>query len=120
MRLSADHAEIRRWVTDEHGLEGWGADYPDPANFINVLLMGGNNIRDDHNQNVSYFNDPSFNRRLKAAALMSGAAVLSSTPPRIGVTRVSTVQVKESTALTLVARSVPRTSKVCEPWLRPV
>ena len=54
------------------GLEGWGADYPDPANFINVLLMGDDNIRADHNQNVSYFNDPSFNKRMKAAALASG------------------------------------------------
>jgi oligopeptide transport system substrate-binding protein len=54
------------------GLEGWGADYPDPANFINVLLLGDDNIRADHNQNVSYFNDPSFNRRMRQAALMSG------------------------------------------------
>jgi ABC-type oligopeptide transport system substrate-binding subunit len=56
------------------GLEGWGADYPDPANFINVLLMGDENIRADHNQNVSYFDDPAFNRRMKQAALMAGDA----------------------------------------------
>jgi ABC-type oligopeptide transport system substrate-binding subunit len=54
------------------GLEGWGADYPDPANFVNVLLLGDDNIRADHNQNVAYFNDPTFNRRMKQAALMSG------------------------------------------------
>ena len=54
------------------GLEGWGADYPDPSNFINVLLLGGDNIRADHNQNVAYFNNPAFNKRMKAAALLSG------------------------------------------------
>jgi ABC-type oligopeptide transport system substrate-binding subunit len=54
------------------GLEGWGADYPDPSNYLNVLLMGGANIRPDHNQNVSYFNDPAYNRRLQQAALLGG------------------------------------------------
>jgi ABC-type oligopeptide transport system substrate-binding subunit len=54
------------------GLEGWGADYPDPSNFINVLLLGDDNIRPDHNQNVSYFNYPAFNKRMKTAATLSG------------------------------------------------
>jgi ABC-type oligopeptide transport system substrate-binding subunit len=53
-------------------IEGWGADYPDPSNFINVLLLGDENIRPDHNQNVSYFNYPAYNKRMKAAALLSG------------------------------------------------
>jgi peptide/nickel transport system substrate-binding protein len=54
------------------GLEGWGADYPDPSNFINVLLLGDENIRPDHNQNVSYFNEPAFNKRMKQAATLAG------------------------------------------------
>jgi ABC-type oligopeptide transport system substrate-binding subunit len=54
------------------GLEGWGADYPDPSNFINVLLYGKDNIRPDHNQNVSYFNLPAFNKRMEDAAKLSG------------------------------------------------
>jgi ABC-type transport system substrate-binding protein len=54
------------------GLEGWGADYPDPSNFINVLLLGDENIRPDHNQNVSYFNVPAYNKRMKQAATLSG------------------------------------------------
>jgi len=55
-------------------LEGWGADYPDPSNFINVLLLGGDNIRPDHNQNLAYFNDPVFNKRMTQAALLAGDA----------------------------------------------
>jgi peptide/nickel transport system substrate-binding protein len=52
-------------------LNGWGADYPDPSNFINVLL-DGTNIQATNNQNLSYFNDPGFNRRMAQAAVMSG------------------------------------------------
>ena len=41
-------------------LEGWGMDYPDPSNFINVLL-DGRRIQADNNVNTSYFNDPKYN-----------------------------------------------------------
>ena len=37
-------------------LEGWLADYPDPANFVNVLL-DGRRIQADNNVNASYFNN---------------------------------------------------------------
>jgi peptide/nickel transport system substrate-binding protein len=50
---------------------GWGADYPDPSNFINVLL-DGTRIQATNNQNFSYFNDPSFNKRMAQANVMSG------------------------------------------------
>ena len=41
-------------------LEGWLADYPDPANFINVLL-DGRRIQADNNVNASYFNNAAYN-----------------------------------------------------------
>lgn len=53
-------------------LNGWGADYPDPSNFVNVLLLGGDNIRAENNQNQSYFDHPAFNRRMQRAALLTG------------------------------------------------
>jgi peptide/nickel transport system substrate-binding protein len=56
-------------------LGGWGADYPDPSNFINVLL-DGTRIQATNNVNLSYFNDPTFNRRIARAAVMSGDARL--------------------------------------------
>jgi ABC-type oligopeptide transport system substrate-binding subunit len=56
-------------------LEGWLMDYPDPANFINVLL-DGRRIQADNNVNVSYFNNPSYNSRMDAAYKLSGAARL--------------------------------------------
>ena len=53
--------------------EGWGADYPDPYLFLNKLL-DGTNIQAANNNNMSYFNDPAWNKKLKAAALLAGDA----------------------------------------------
>ncbi len=55
---------------------GWGADYPDPSNFINVLL-DGTRIQATNNVNESYFNDPVFNKRMADAAKLSGDARLT-------------------------------------------
>jgi ABC-type oligopeptide transport system substrate-binding subunit len=52
---------------------GWIADYPDPYDFINVLL-DGSKLQDANNVNVSYFNDPKFNKDIRAASLLSGDA----------------------------------------------
>ncbi len=54
-------------------LEGWSADYPDPFDFINVLLSG-DSIHDANNNNVAYFNSPAYNKKMEAAARLSGAA----------------------------------------------
>jgi peptide/nickel transport system substrate-binding protein len=53
--------------------ESWLADYADPSDFINVLL-NGNSIADTGNTNFSYFDDPSWNKKLAAAALTFGKA----------------------------------------------
>ena len=34
---------------------GWGQDYPDPYDFLDVLL-NGNAIHDTNNNNLAYFN----------------------------------------------------------------
>ena len=52
--------------------EGWIADYADPYDFIDVLL-NGKNLQPQHNNNIAYFNDPSFNSKMNAAARLSGA-----------------------------------------------
>ena len=54
-------------------LEGWLADYPDPANFVNVLL-DGRRIQADNNVNASYFNNPTYNARMDRAYATSGDA----------------------------------------------
>jgi ABC-type transport system substrate-binding protein len=54
---------------------GWGADYPDPYNFINVLL-DGRRIQATNNVNESYFNTPSFNAKMERASRLFGAARL--------------------------------------------
>jgi peptide/nickel transport system substrate-binding protein len=51
--------------------EGWIADYPDPYNFINKLL-DGRTILPSNNVNVSYFNDPDYNRKMDAAQAKTG------------------------------------------------
>jgi peptide/nickel transport system substrate-binding protein len=56
--------------------EGWGADYPDPYNFINVLL-DGRRIQATNNVNASYFNNAAYNRKMEAASRLSGDARLN-------------------------------------------
>jgi len=52
--------------------EGWIADYADPYDFLNVLLSG-DSLHASNNNNVAYFNDPNFNKQMRAASLLSGA-----------------------------------------------
>ena len=56
-------------ITDE----AWSADYADPYDFINVLL-DGRTIHASNNSNISYFDDPKFNKQMTQASLLSGAA----------------------------------------------
>jgi ABC-type transport system substrate-binding protein len=52
--------------------EAWQADYADPYDFVNVLLCGCS-LHDSNNNNVAYFNNPTFNKAMTDASLMSGA-----------------------------------------------
>jgi peptide/nickel transport system substrate-binding protein len=52
---------------------GWGWDYPDPYDFLNVFF-DGNNIHDTNNNNLSYLNDPKVNQMLERAASLTGDA----------------------------------------------
>jgi ABC-type oligopeptide transport system substrate-binding subunit len=54
-------------------LVGWNADYPDPYDFIDVLL-NGNNIHESNNNNLSYFNNASINKQIVAANKLTGDA----------------------------------------------
>lgn len=54
-------------------LFGWVADYPDPYDFLNVLLSG-DTLGEAHNTNLAYFDDAGFNRKLRAASLLNGDA----------------------------------------------
>ena len=54
---------------------GWCQDYPDPYNFINVLLSGAN-IQEDNNNNLAYFNTPKYNAKMNRAARLLGDARL--------------------------------------------
>jgi peptide/nickel transport system substrate-binding protein len=54
-------------------LVGWNQDYPDPYDFLNILL-DGNNIHADNNNNLAYFNVAKVNRQLEAANRLTGAA----------------------------------------------
>jgi ABC-type transport system substrate-binding protein len=57
-------------------LIGWFADYPDPYDFINILLSG-KTIAKANNINTAYFDDPVFNRRMDEAAQLFGDARLA-------------------------------------------
>lgn len=54
---------------------GWCQDYPDPYDFVNVLLYGGN-IQAANNNNLAYFNNATYNRKMNNAAKKLGAARL--------------------------------------------
>jgi ABC-type oligopeptide transport system substrate-binding subunit len=54
-------------------LVGWNQDYPDPYDFLDILL-NGNNIQNDNNNNLAYFNNKKVNRLLERANRLTGAA----------------------------------------------
>ena len=62
------------------GVAGWNQDYPDPYDFLDILLDGtsihaeNNNIHQTNNVNFSYFNSPKYNKKLEDAAKLSGDA----------------------------------------------
>ena len=52
---------------------GWQADYPDPRNFINVLLDGRQIPDQGSSNNVALFNSAKFNALMDKADALSGA-----------------------------------------------
>jgi ABC-type oligopeptide transport system substrate-binding subunit len=54
-------------------LIGWIADYPDPVDFINILL-DGNNIATQNNNNLALMDVAAFNERMAAAERLTGDA----------------------------------------------
>ena len=52
--------------------EGWIADYYDAYDFINILL-NGETIPETGGNNFSYFNDPTFNKRMDEANQLTGS-----------------------------------------------
>ena len=50
---------------------GWCSDYPDPYDWINILLYG-KSIQAENNVNYSYFNDAKWNRKMEQAARLVG------------------------------------------------
>jgi peptide/nickel transport system substrate-binding protein len=54
-------------------IAGWNQDYPDPYDFLDVLL-NGENIHDQNNNNLAYFNNAEVNAKLRTANKLVGAA----------------------------------------------
>jgi ABC-type oligopeptide transport system substrate-binding subunit len=54
-------------------IAGWNQDYPDPYDFLDILLNGGA-IHETNNNNLAYFNNPDVNKQLDAANKLSGDA----------------------------------------------
>jgi len=58
---------------DMVGQVGWCQDYPDPYDFINVL-MDGTKIQAENNVNIAYFNSKKYNKAMQHAAHLTGKA----------------------------------------------
>ena len=54
-------------------LHSWLADYPDPFDFVNVLL-DGKGIQETNNLNFAYLSSSRFNRAMQDASRLSGDA----------------------------------------------
>ncbi len=54
-------------------IAGWNQDYPDPYDFLDVLL-NGNNIHENNNNNIAYFDNADINKKLVVANRKVGAA----------------------------------------------
>jgi peptide/nickel transport system substrate-binding protein len=52
---------------------GWQDDYPDGYDFLHILL-DGRTITKDNNNDLAYFNNKQFNKRVDQANALSGAA----------------------------------------------
>src|ERR671931_494554 len=50
---------------------GWCSDYPDPYDWLNILLYGGS-IQAENNNNYSYMNIAKWNRKMASAARLVG------------------------------------------------
>jgi peptide/nickel transport system substrate-binding protein len=66
------HIAGMRGAPFDMALTSWFVGYPDPANILNYLF-DGSSIRATANTNLSYFDDPNYNRKLAAAARLSGS-----------------------------------------------
>jgi peptide/nickel transport system substrate-binding protein len=65
--------EATRGEPFDIGYFGWASDYPDPSDFLN-RLFSGDAIGSPGNFNASFFDDPTFNRRLAAANALPAPA----------------------------------------------
>jgi peptide/nickel transport system substrate-binding protein len=64
---SAFEVKVRSRRQVPCGLWGWMQDYPDPSDFLDVLL-NGERITDEDCNNTSFYNNPEFNSLLARAA----------------------------------------------------
>jgi len=62
----------RRGTDADMGVSmGWCSDYPDPYDWINILLYGGS-IQAENNNNYSYMNIGKWNKKMQRAARLVG------------------------------------------------
>jgi ABC-type transport system substrate-binding protein len=66
----------RRGNDYDFAIVGWAADFPDPYDYVNKLLSG-ETIQDVQNNNTAYFNNPTANKLMNAAARKKGQARLT-------------------------------------------
>jgi len=66
-------ARNRDQATYDINWSGWGADYADPYDFINILL-DGTTLGPTANNNDAYYNSAKFNKLMQKASLLFGSS----------------------------------------------
>jgi YVTN family beta-propeller protein len=69
--FAVGHIAGRRGEPFDMALTAWIVAYADPSNILNYLF-DGRSIRATANSNLSYFDDPTYNRKLAVAARLAG------------------------------------------------
>ncbi|MBI2302888.1 MAG: ABC transporter substrate-binding protein, partial [Armatimonadetes bacterium] len=90
-------------------VNAWFQDYPDPSNFLDVLL-NGEKITEQNANNRAFYNNPEVNRLLDQAASMTDPE------PRLAIYRQVEQMVVDDAPWIFVYHSV--TWRLVQPWVR--
>ncbi len=92
-------------------ISAWFQDYPDPADFLDVLL-NGDRLTDEHGNNAAFYSNPNVNKMFREAASETNAA------RRFQLYQEAEQQVVADAPWIFLLH--PTLHLLCQPWIRGV